>query len=190
MTGVTVKIDQQMLHDVQQKLGNLSKKAPNVMANSLNRALSNVATNMSKEVRKEYTIKAADIKETLIKSRASKSNLRAVVESKGELIPLDKFKVSPRTVQPRRKSPIKVGVKKGGVKPILHAFVADVNGIKVFERKGEARFPIRKLFGPSVPQMLANEQVREQINHEGNETFLRRLDHEINRILEKGSASS
>ncbi|WP_260288454.1 phage tail protein [Peribacillus aracenensis] len=190
MNDFSVSLDERMLKDVQDKLGAFSKKAPNAISSSLNRAVTNVASNVSKEVRKEYNIKSADIKNTLSKTRASRSNLSAIVESRGELIPLDKFKVSPRTVQPKRKKPIKVGVKKGGVKPLLHSFVSDVNGIKVFERKGKARLPVKKLFGPSIPQMLKNEDIRKNIDREGSETFNRRLDHEINRILDRGSASS
>ena len=190
MSDLSVTLNQQLLKDVQDKLGSFSKKAPNALSSSLNRAVTNVASNVSKEVRKEYNIKAADIKATLSKTRASRANLSAIVKSRGELLPLDKFKVSPKTVQPKRKAPIKVGVKKSGLKPLLGAFVADINGIKVFERQGKGRLPVRKLFGPSVPQMLKNEEVRANIDREGTATFYRRLDHEINRILEKGRVSS
>ncbi|MCM3567854.1 phage tail protein [Neobacillus mesonae] len=190
MNSVSVRLDRRTVREVQRRLGDMSSKAPNVLASSLNRAVTNVASNISKELRKEYTVKTTDIKNTLDKTKASRSNLRAVVRSQGELIPLDKFKVSPKTVQPKRKKPIKIGVKKDGIKPVLHAFVTDINGIKVFERMGKPRLPIRRLFGPSVPQMLNNEEVRNRINHEGYQMFNRRLDHEINRILNTGSASS
>lgn len=185
----TVSIDRNMLEDVQKRLGQFEKKAPQAISSALNRALTNVASNISKEVRQDYNIKAADVKETLIKTKASRQNLNAIVRSRGNLIPLDRFKVSPKKPAPKRKAPIKVGVKKNGVKPISGAFVADISGVKVFQRQGKQRLPINRLFGPSVPQMLKNEEIRNVINEEGRETFYRRLDHEINRILERGAGS-
>ncbi|MFG6179679.1 phage tail protein, partial [Halomonas sp. THAF12] len=142
--------------------------------------------NVKKEVRKEYEIKSKDVGETLQVTKANRSSLGAEVRSQGELIPLDRFKVSPKTVNPKRKSPIKVAVKKDGLKKVMGAFVLDINGKKVFERTGESRLPIRRLFGPSVPQMINNEAVHEEIHAQGQETFENRLDHEINRILNRG----
>lgn len=182
-----VDLDRRMVEDIENRLGTFYKKAPNVLSNALNRAVTNVNSNVKKEIRKEYVIKAADVQKTLKISKATRSNLKGEVKSTGSPIGLDKFKVSPRTVNPRRKTPIKVGVKKGSVKKLLGAFVADVNGAKVFKREGKARLPINKLFGPSVPQMLSNEDVRAVIEREGQQTFLTRSEHEINRILGSGT---
>jgi hypothetical protein len=190
MIKTTVKVDRDLLHDVQKRLGTFSDKAPNAIANALNRALTTVAAQVSREVRKEYNIKAKDVKATLSKTRASRANLSAIVRSQGEVVPLDRFKVSPKTPQPKRKKPIKVAVKKTGLKPLLRAFVVDLHGIKVFRRKTKHRLPIQRLFGPSIPQMLGNEEILNKINREGKEMFYKRLDHEINRILSKGSGFS
>jgi hypothetical protein len=189
MINTTVKIDRDLLHDVQKRLGSFSNKAPNAIANALNRAITTVASHVSREVRKEYNIKAKDVKATLKKVRATRANLSAMVSSQGEVVPLDRFKVSPKTPQPKRKKPIKVAVKKTGLKPLLGAFVADINGIKVFKRVTKHRLPIQRMFGPSIPQMLGNEEIRNKINREGEKMFYKRLDHEINRILSKGSGA-
>lgn len=183
----TIAIDHALLKDVQKRLGDMEKKAPQVVSSALNRALNNVVTNINREVRSRYNLKARDVKETLSKTRATRADLEAIVKSRGTLIPLDKFKVSPKKPAPKRKSPIKVAVKKGSLKPIKGAFVADINGPKVFRRQTEERLPIDRLFGPSVPQMLGNEEIRNRVNEEGRETFYRRLDHEVNRILDKGA---
>ncbi|CAM4111275.1 phage tail protein [Mesobacillus thioparans] len=187
---ITVDVNERLIQDVQQKLGSFQKKAPNAIANALNRAASTVNTNIGKEVRKQYVIKAGDVKATIVKTRATRALLGATVRSTGQLIPLDRFKVSPKTVQPKRKKPIKVSVKKGSLKEVMGAFVADISGTKIFKRSGENRLPIRRLFGPSVPQMLSNEEIRMTIDKEGSQTFYKRLDHEINRILEKGGVSN
>ncbi|MBP1924596.1 hypothetical protein J2Z76_000449 [Sedimentibacter acidaminivorans] len=184
--NITIDVDERMINDVQDKLGGFHKRAPGAISNALNRAATNVNSNIKKEVRKEYNIKSQDIGETLAKTKATKGSLRAEVKSSGRSVPLDRFKVSPMTVNPKRKSQIKIGVKKDGLKTVMGAFVADVSGKKVFQRSSKSRLPIKKLFGPSVPQMLENENVKEIIETEGHETFNKRLEHEIDRILEKG----
>jgi hypothetical protein len=169
---------------IETMLGDMKRKTPNVLANASNRAATTVNASIKREVRKKYIVKAGDIQQTITKKRASKSNPYTEVVSKGNLLGLDKFKVLPRKPNPRRKAPIKVSVKKGeGAKKILQAFVADINGSKVMRRQGKSRLPIQRLFGPSVPQMIDNEKVRNQIQNDGFDTFTKRLDHEITRLV-------
>lgn len=184
-----IKADEKTLNYARERLGDFQKQAPAAVARALNRATTNVNSNIKKEARQVYHIKAADIQKTLTRTRATKSRLGSEVRSTGGVIPLDKFKITPKTVNPRRKTPIKAAVKKsGGPKAITGAFMADINGVKAFERVSEFRLPIRRLYGPSVPQMLENEQVADEINQLGQKTFDQRLEHEISRILEKGKA--
>ncbi|MCE4048027.1 phage tail protein [Bacillus sp. Au-Bac7] len=184
---LTVDIDRTLLSNVQNRLGPFPNKAPDVITRALNRAMTNVAASISREVRQEYNIKASDVKNTLSKTRASKSRLSAIVTSRGQVIPIDRFKVSPKTVQPRRKKPIKMAVKKGsGLVAVKGPFVVNINGIKVFRREGEKRLPVKRVMGPSVPQMIGNQEVVNKINQSGYETFLSRMDYEINRALGRG----
>lgn len=187
---MTVKVGDNVIDNVRKRLGSLEKKTPNVISNALNRTMTNMATNVSKEVRARYVkVKAKDInsKDVLYKKRSTRKTLSASLEYRGLLLPLDRFKVSPKTVNPRRKSPIKASVKKSnGVKPLMGAFIADINGIKVFERTSKSRLPIRRLFGPSVPQMIRNEDIKETVERKGMEKFNERIDHEIKNILRKG----
>ncbi|WP_313891126.1 phage tail protein [Psychrobacillus sp.] len=179
----TVGFDERSLKEVQSRLGSFKSKAPNAIASALNRGMSNINTNIKKEVRKEYHIKAGDIDVTLKKNRASKGSLSAEVKSKGGAIPLDKFKVTPKSINPKRKSTLSVAVKKDGVKKLKGAFMADINGPKLFLRAKKSRLPIGRLFGPSIPQMLGNEDIGSPIQEKGQDAFEKRLDHEINRIL-------
>lgn len=184
-----IVVDKAELERVQQKLGELQHKAPNVIANALNRSISNISANIPKEVRQKYHIKAVDVKETLKIFKASASKLQGEVKSSGKTIGLDKFKVSPKTVNHKRKSQLKIAVKKGGTKQILGAFIASVNGIKVFKRDGKSRLPISRLMGPSVPQMIGNDETVNKINQEANNTYETRINHEINRLLSRMGAN-
>lgn len=181
--SLRIQIDDVAIREVEQRLGQFAHRAPNAIASSLNRTVTNVTSNISKETRVKYHVKTADIKETIQVTKASKSSLAAEVRSKGKPIPLDHFKVSPKTVNPKRKSQLKIAVKKNGVKQVLGAFVANLSGVKVFKRESDKRLPIARLFGPSIPQMIGNDDSVEKINQKAWVTYETRLNHEINRIL-------
>lgn len=183
--SVRIVIDDAALRDVQQKLGTIAHKAPNVIANSLNRSISNMNANITKEVRKDYHVKAGDIKSSLNSVRASPNKLTAQVTSKGKLMGLDKFKVSPKTVNPKRKSQLKIAVKKDGVKQIMGAFVANIHGTKIFKREGTKRLPVARLMGPSIPQMIGNEETVELIELKAWVAYQKNLNHYVSHLLSK-----
>ena len=65
-----------------------------------------------------------------------------------------------------------------------HAFAAPVYGqTAVFEHVDKTRGPLRQKFGPSTAHMLQNEDVIERMDKAMQETFDKRIDHEISRIL-------
>ncbi|MER1986581.1 MAG: phage tail protein [Solibacillus sp.] len=201
--SVRVTVDEAALRDVEQRLGQFADKAPNAIVSALNRSVTNMSSNITKEVRQGYHIKASDVKATLKAFKASRSKLEAQVKSSGKMIGTDKFKVSPKTVNPKRKSQLKIAVKKDGVKQVLGAFIVDLHGTKVFKRTGEKVYPtkgrykgkgirrekIERNFGPSVPQMIGNDEVVQKINHKAFVTYETRLNHEINRILARVGAN-
>lgn len=182
-----IKIDAPKIKEVEKQLGEFKKQAPSVIARALNRAVENTRTNAVRKTTEQYGIKAKDVRATISIVKANKNTLGAVVKSKGPMLPLSKFKVNPSN--PRPKNPpkvLKVAVKKNGLKEILGAFVADVNGNKVFRREGKSRLPIKQLFAPAVPIMIGNANVLDYIESEALKVFDKRLDHEINRALGSG----
>ena len=78
---------------------------------------------------------------------------------------------------------VRVEVERTGLKPLKNAFV--YNGT-VFQRKGATRLPIEPRYGPSVPQMVGNENIVEDIQSEMRDTFQRRIDHEAMRLIKGG----
>lgn len=191
------KVEVTGIEDVERRLGNLKAKAPTVVSRAINRAVSNVQKNMAKETSSKYYISSGDVKKTLRLVKASKSSLKAAVISNGPGIALSKFKVNPGTVvryRGKSRSPkvYKAGVEKaGGVKPLNgnpKAFIAVMkSGHKgVFERESGDSLPIKQLYGPSVPQMIKNEEIMKVINDDANETLQKRIDAEIANLLRKG----
>ena len=130
---------------------------------------------------------------------AGKGRLFGAVISRGSPIALSKFKVSPkREVKHMKKgnySPkvYKSGVEKsGGLKPLSgnpKAFLGIMRStghVGVMVRKSDKRFPIKLLYGPSVPQMAKNEEIMEKLNRQAGETLEKRINAEVANILRKG----
>lgn len=81
---------------------------------------------------------------------------------------------------------LSVRVKKSGTKEKLDkAFLSHMGThVGIFERETDARFPVKELFGPSVPQMMySNEDVMDSIEEKVVATYESRIEHEITRIL-------
>lgn len=182
-----IEIDSHELRNVQRQLGAYQDKAPTAISRTLNRVAANAKTNIGRKTRETYVVKAKDINQTMTVRKANKTTLNALIASRGERVPLDKFKYSPKNPRPGKPPrALKVAVKKDGTKELLHAFVADINGNKIFEREGKSRLPIKRLFGPAIPQMAGNEEVRNFVEQEAEKLYQRRLEHEIDRIIEGG----
>lgn len=189
---VEIKVDLSDLESVQKRLGELAHKTPNVISASLNRAVTNIASNISKGVRAEYTIKAGDVKSVLKRRTSNRSSLSGSVTASGSVIPIEKFKTTSMLSTSRKggiksvthnKRTFKASVKKGGLKPIATAFVTNLSGMKAFKRKTKKRLPIGRVMGPSIPQMIGNEQISSHVHTEGQAMFERRIDAGINHLL-------
>ena len=83
----------------------------------------------------------------------------------------------------------KAGVKKaGGVKPLSgnpKPFGTGKNGSLVV-RESAKRWPVHPLYGPAVPSMIKNEEVISTIQDAAAETLEKRIDAEVNNILQGG----
>ncbi|OQP12847.1 phage tail protein [Geobacillus thermoleovorans] len=169
-------------------LSETPEKIPRAASRAINRAAYTARTEAARKVREEYIIKHGDVINTIKIYPASESDLSATVVSRGSVIPLIKFKVSPKKPQPKRKKPLTATVKRGEGGPIARAFTAKMRSsgyIGVFQRVGNPRLPIRQLYGPSVPQMIGSRNVSQWVEEKAQEKLEERLEHEIIRVLEE-----
>jgi len=77
-------------------------------------------------------------------------------------------------------------VKRSGTAESLNrAFSAQMGEHRdIYERLGPSRFPVEELYGPATPQMMySNEDVLDEIEQKMADTYEKRIDHEILRIL-------
>jgi len=171
-----------------------------VCAHALNRTISGVKADVSKEVRERYNIKDADVKNSM-RGRVEKAavegdHMIASVTVAGKRIALHKFGARPAEPYAggRKKRPqVSVMVLKGGRKPVVTAdparkgFVARMKSghLGIYQREGMKKLPISELTGPAVPQMVANEEVWNRISARARQRFEKNFENDINYELKK-----
>ena len=173
---------------VKEALRGSPKKVNLVLSRAVNRTVTNVKSNISKQVRAEYVIKkASDVKNSLHITKATTSKPYAIVRSAGGKIDLTKFRISPD--EPRPKNPpkhgYKVKIKKSeSLKTVPRGFLAYAKGsIGFFQRIGSSREPIKRLMGPSIPEMINRPEIINYIEEQAGTMLEKRLGHEMERVL-------
>ncbi|HOQ07210.1 MAG TPA: hypothetical protein PLP87_05295 [Clostridiales bacterium] len=151
---------------------------------ALKRAGDTAKTRAGQFAAEVYTINKGDFMKHVHQKTHIKSEAGGIVSMSityaGNVLPLLTF-----NTKFSRNGLIQTQVKREGATAVLeHAFAARVFGpIGVFERVTEKRFPIEQKFGPSTAHMMSSEQVVEKMDATVRETFERRLEHEITRVL-------
>lgn len=155
---------------------------------ALNKTAMQARTAASQEVRAAgYNIKASAIKSSFAIQKASRGKLVVTLKATGRPIALINYGAR------QGKNGVSVQVKAGR-SVLRHAFIATMqNGHKgVFERTGKTHkkvmrngkmirtgLPIKELFGPSIPQSLANDAVEKAIMTKIRQKFPQILKHEL-----------
>ena len=191
--AANIIVDTKQVKRVAIELQKLPGQIPKATAQAMNRAIDHIYTQTSMEVRKDYVIKAADVKTTLRKIKATQVRLGGAVVSTGRTLTLyHHFKVSPTNPKKGQQYELKATIKKGRpeiVKTEPKPFIATANNAKqVMRRVGKSRKPVTVLRSLSVPQMISNEKIMRNIQESGQKMLEKRIEHEINRRLKKAGA--
>ena len=194
-----ITFDTREILEAQRRLSNLGEKANLILSRAVNRSLSNVSKNMKSQVVKRYRVKSERVGRTIkIVRRASVSKPTAQIRSVGRHITLTSFHMTPgripRKIKSGKYSPLmyKAAVKKGqglqrlsgNPKPFIQRVnsgnVISVRRISPYSRSLEA------VYGPSVPQMIKNQEILDIIAHEAETMTSKRINHEIVRMMKRG----
>ena len=156
---IEYQVDEQMLEEVQAKLGEMSRKAPTVISKALNKAAVTARVDLANKAQATYTVKSGGFKKDMTIRKASAGRLEAVIHSQGKPLTIDKFHTTFA-----KKSGAKANIIKGGglkqlIKGNIKAFkgTGKLNG-KIYQRVGTERKPLKKLKSNSIPKMIGNEQ--------------------------------
>lgn len=159
---------------------------------ALNRTIDQVITKVGRIVPQSYAIKPKEVKESFkggIK-RPSKTDLTASITSRGHTLSFAHFPYTPKKPRKQAKS-VMVSIKKSNGKVLSrNGFVATTGAkseaktqFNVFMRLGKERLPIAPIRTLSIPQMITNENVGEQIKNFASDKLSDRLEHEIIRAM-------
>lgn len=183
--GVIVDVVEDSLDKATRLLAGINGGVYKAVGSALSRAAATGKTAAKQPVTKEYTISQS---ECLARTRninhfvrESSGGISVVFGFRGNVIPLMKF-----NTRVNGSGQIVTQVKRSGSAETLNrAFSAQMGGHRgVYERIGPSRFPVKELYGPATPQMMySNEEVTDEIERKMADTYEKRIDHEILRLL-------
>lgn len=179
-SGLVVNIDSEGIDRVKAILTNVPGGVKMAVGSALKRSASSAKTVAAKAVTQEYVLSQSMFRSnTRIVSKEHGGEINILF--KGNVIPLLQFDTTVSN-DGRVSTRVKRAESK---KAIENAFVAQVGKhTGLFERETEGRFPIKELFGPSTAQMMySNDAVKAEMSEKMAETFDKRIEHEITRIL-------
>ncbi len=153
---IEISYDQNMLAQVEKKLGKMKREAPKALKNALNQTARQARTDLKNQVRKQYTVKAGKVSQAMRIQRATNSKLNATIFVKGKVLNITNYKTS----TPKKGAKAQV-VKDGGLKQIIGPKgITAFQGINdlLWQRRGKERYPIKPLKSLSIPKAVGSEK--------------------------------
>ena len=132
-------------------------------------------TAVKRSLRKQTDIPPFMITASMAFKSSSQRNLRTIISGSGKELPLRLFKPSQFSYGVRAKV-------WGKHQTYRSAFIVAKYGGNVFHRTSKKRFPIQKMFGPSIPKEMVKDETLETFEQSGNAVMDRAM-HELSRIL-------
>ena len=155
------------------------------VGSALKRSASSGEAYAARAIRSEYVVKSNDYKEYTKSKRHVDTDASGATEVSIEFIgyhiPLIRFDTTFG-----KDGRITARVRRDSAKKTLeNAFVANIGGrTGIYERIGDKRFPLRQFWGPTTTRMMdSNDDVAEDIATHIRDTFDKRIEHEITRVL-------
>jgi len=188
-----IHIDTTQLETLTRELKGFEKEVASAAYNALNRTIDQVITYTARIVKRNYAIKDKinDVKNTFRRGikRPTKTDLTARLTSRGYTLSFAHFPFTPSR-RLKKQAPVKVKIRAGRQATSRKGFVAHTGALtadkiqyNVFKRLGRNRLPIAPIRTLSIPQMISNEKVSDQIQKFAQEKFNERLEHEITREI-------
>lgn len=191
-----IQIDTRQIDLLSVELQSFPKQTQTAMYHALKRSLDQTKNEIGRIVPKEYAIKSKEVKESFNGgvNYPTKENLEASLTSTGNRLSFAHFPFTPKTaVRKGKRAVVKVTIKKSRPKVASKVGFTASTGAKsedkvqfnVFRRLGKERFPISPIRTLSIPQMITAEGMEEKIQSFALEKFEQRLEHEMNRAMDR-----
>lgn len=158
------------------------------MARSVNSTVKKVKSYVVDDVAQEYNIKKTSVKKTISSVNANRNKLQGMVFITDKRLKMSHFGYK----QPNRLKPVQVKIKKGGYvtstsQPPLFVAQSKQGKKEVFKRTtGNSRYPIEWGMTVSIPQMVSNETVYNEIGQKASVYLADRFtNHDLPYMLQK-----
>lgn len=173
-------------------------KARPAFARALNRVVDSTHGRVAKLLTREMGVKRPAVGKAMRKVRASAATLEgkvigagkhfSLIDSRGVKIARVKGTLGGHSVRLQRVSAGAWNVQrtyKGAFAGRGAAgAAAGAGATHIFARKGAGRFPIRKLWGPSVPREMVRDHAVAAFEKTVAEVLPTRIDHELSRLID------
>ncbi len=203
---IVQRIEFDGLKYLEQKLDGMEKKGEGIVKKAVNETARQAKKMLAKKAKEQYTVKGANFGAVMQIKSAKVSRPTAVIEAKGEPLPLNRFKVS------HGKRAIKVQVLKAGrLKELkvkrdgtdVKAFVNNiarkgqvrakdtkkgkkgsaVTHFAVAQRDGKARLGIREKYGNSMAAMLGSKWTLGELDPDIRSVLKKNIEKHIDSVL-------
>lgn len=162
---IRFEFDEALLKVVEDALGNMKSQSRKVLKNAVNATARQAKKDLAKKAQETYVVKQSRFTKAMDTQNATQGNLTATIKVTSAQLALKDFKASPTSYKTGRARPSAVRAKvlvSSGMKPLVagtKAFIVKFkNGhVDIAQRKGKARYPIKKLLSNSIPVMIGNE---------------------------------
>ena len=194
---VQIQISDRALERANNALRHVQNGFPLAVARAASRTLEGIPMDTGKETSKRYFVKSSEVRAALYQKRKpTAGNIVGTVTFRGKRRNLANYKMTPQKPRFRAnregrkvQAPIQAGVKQAGG---LKSFDNDSKpGVFLVKRAGGRYFPfirtdghIRSFVSPSIPQIIGNEEVAQEVMTLAGERFEKRLIHEVEHILD------
>lgn len=183
--GMIVDVAEDSLERVTKLLTGINGGVYKAVGSALTRAAASGKTAVKREVTKEYSISQSEFLNSTKNinhfTRESGGGISVVFGYAGYVIPLTRF-----NTRIDNNGRVVTQVKRSRAATVLErAFVAQLGNHRgIYERIGVNRFPVEEKYGPSTIQMMySNEPVLDAVEKNMVETYEKRIDHEILRLM-------
>ncbi len=186
-----IEVSEQTIDRIHTILAGIQDADKTVLKNAMARALMAGKTKAKSQAAAVYRIKQGEFsKNAYIKYKGIKHHadgeMIGEIEFAGRPVPLIRYKVTPAV--PKKEKTVAAAVMKTN-SPIpfnrkndVHVLQMKSGHIGIFKGEGGK---LKELYGPSPPRMVGNEEVMDKIAERVNEVLNDRIEHEIERLLNK-----
>ena len=162
---ITFEFDQQLLHTIEDALGDLRGESRKVLKNAVNKTAKQAKEKLAEQAKETYVVKKTRFTKAMATKNATTAKPEATIKITGAQMELKDFKVSPATYKPKnRPSVTKAKVLlSSSMKPLQagsKAFLAKFASghVSIVQRRTRKRYPLKKLLSNSIPTMVGSQE--------------------------------